>query len=240
MTVVYPRRQQQLQRFARRLGLSDTDPIQWQLLDLALTHPTVSIEHNYDRLEFVGDAVVRMAVAEFLWAYYPDLAVGEYTAIRAMLVSDRTLAELAKTYELGSFLLVGGSAIRDLTGEATRLAESFEAVLGALYLSTKTLELVQPWLIPHWQRLAIAVRQDPAYQNYKAALQEWTQAHYKQLPEYRVIEAEHPTDPTQRFTAEVWFRGEQLGQGQGRSIKTAEQEAAKAAFLRLQFKAEPC
>jgi ribonuclease III len=240
MTVVYPRRQQQLQRFARRLGLSDTDPIQWQLLDLALTHPTVSVEYNYDRLEFVGDAVVRMAVAEFLWAHYPALAVGEYTAIRAMLVSDRTLAELAKTYELGSFLLVGGSAIRDVIGEATRLAESFEAVLGALYLSTKTLELVQPWLIPHWQRLAIEVRQDPAYQNYKAALQEWTQAHYKQLPEYRVIEAEHSTDPTQRFTAEVWFRGEQLGQGQGRSIKIAEQEAAKAAFLRLQFKAEPC
>ncbi len=230
MTLPYLPRQQQLQRLVQKLGLPEQTSIQWHLLDLALTHPTVSATANYEQLEFVGDAVVRLASAVFLLENYPQLPVGEFAAIRSVLVSDRILAQLAASYGLQRYLLVSDSAFKDKLGEESRLADSFEAVLAALYLSTQTLELVRPCVDRHFQQLVTEILQDPARQNYKAALQEWTQAHYKSLPEYRIIQAETVADNAQRFMAEVWLRGERLGQGTGRSIKAAEQAAAQAAF----------
>ena len=183
MTLSYPRRQKQLQSLVNKLGLPAQAPIQWQLLDLALTHPTVSAQANYEQLEFVGDAVVRLVAAEVLWETYPDSPVGDFAAIRSILVSDRILAQLADEYGLELYLLVSGSANADKAGQESRLADAFEAVLGALYLSTHTLELVRPWLDPHFKKLAAQIHSDPAKLNYKAALQEWTQARFKVLPE---------------------------------------------------------
>lgn len=233
MTLSYPRRQKQLQSLVNRLGLPAQAPVQWRLLDLALTHPTVSAQANYEQLEFVGDAVVRLVAAEILWETYPDSPVGEFAAIRSVLVSDRILAELADEYGLELYLLVSSSAAIDRAGQETRLADAFEAVLGALYLSTHTLELVRPWLDPHFKKLAAQIRSDPARLNYKAALQEWTQRHFKVLPEYRVQEAPQPHGTANRFTAEVWLQGRLLAGGTGRSIKAAEQAAAQVAFLAL-------
>lgn len=233
MTLSYPRRQKQLQSLVNRLGLPAQAPVKWQLLDLALTHPTVSTEANYEQLEFMGDAVVRLVAAEVLWETYPDCPVGEYAAIRSVLVSDRILAQLADEYGFELYLLVAGSATGDKAGQETRLADAFEAVLGALYLSTHSMELVRPWLDPHFKKLAAQIRSDPARLNYKAALQEWTQAHFKVLPEYRVQESPQPHGALERFTAEVWLQGRRLGGGTGRSIKAAEQVAAQVAFLAL-------
>lgn len=234
-TLSYPHRQQQLQNLVQKFGLSPQASMRWDLLDLALTHPTVSTEANYEQLEFVGDAVVRLAAAEFLLEQHADFSVGEFAAIRSVLVSDRTLAKIADLYGLERCLLVAGSAIGDKAGRESRLAEALEAVVGAFYLSSHTLELIRPWIDPHFEQLTIEIRSDPARQNYKAALQQWTQGHYKILPEYRVQETEqtHHGDP-HRFTAEVWLQGQKLGQGTGRSIKAAEQEAARVAFGVLQ------
>ena len=233
MTLSYPRRQKQLQSLVNRLGLPAQAPVKWRLLDLALTHPTVSTEANYEQLEFMGDAVVRLVAAEVLWETYPNCPVGEYAAIRSVLVSDRILAQLADEYGFELYLLVSGSAASDKAGQETRLADAFEAVLGALYLSTHSMELVRPWLDPHFKKLAAQIRSDPARLNYKAALQEWTQAHFKVLPEYRVQETPQPHGALERFTAEVWLQGRRLGGGTGRSIKAAEQAAAQVAFLAL-------
>jgi len=126
--------------------------------------------------------------------------------------------------------VIADSALKDPSGQESRLADSFEALLAALYLSTHTLKLIHPWLDPHLRQLVTEVRQDPARQNYKAALQEWSQAHYKTLPAYRVHESTPVTDEAQRFFASVWLHDEQLGEGYGRSIKAAEQAAAQAAF----------
>ncbi|MBC7970387.1 MAG: ribonuclease III [Verrucomicrobia bacterium] len=229
MTLQYPRRQKQLQSLVQKLGLPQAR-IQWQLLDLALTHSTVSATANYEQLEFVGDAVVRLATAVFLLERHPDLPVGEFSALRSVLVSDRILAQLAASYQLERYLLVSDSALNDKLGQESRLADAFEAVLAALYLSTQTLELVRPCLDHHFRQLVAEILSDPARQNYKAALQEWSQAHYKMLPEYRVMQAEPAHSDAQRFTAEVWLRDERLGQGSGRSIKAAEQAAAQVAF----------
>ena len=233
MTLNYTRRQKQLQSLVNRLGLPTQAPVKWRLLDLALTHPTVSAEANYEQLEFMGDAVVRLVAAEVLWETYPNCPVGEYAAIRSVLVSDRILAQLADEYGFELYLLVAGSATGDKAGQETRLADAFEAVLGALYLSTHSMELVRPWLDPHFKKLAAQIRSDPARLNYKAALQEWTQAHFKVLPEYRVQETPQPHGALERFTAEVWLQGRRLGGGTGRSIKAAEQAAAQVAFLAL-------
>lgn len=232
MSLSYPRRQKQLQSLINKLGIPQAR-INWRLLDLALTHPTVSAEANYEQLEFIGDAVVRLVAAEVLWETYPDCPVGEFAAIRSVLVSDRILAQLATQYGFELYLLVSGSASTDRAGEETRLADAFEAVLGALYLSTHTLELVRPWLDPHFKKLAAQIRSDPARLNYKAGLQEWTQARFKMLPEYRVQETPQPHSPLERFTASVWLQGKLLGQGTGRSKKDAEQAAAHMAFLSL-------
>jgi ribonuclease-3 len=233
MTLAYPRRQRQLESLVRKLGLAVEAPIKWQLLDLALTHPTVSESANYEHLEFVGDAVVRLVAAIVLWENYPNCPVGDFAAIRSVLVSDRILAQLARSYGFELYLLVAGSATADKAGQQSRLADAFEAVLGALYLSTNNLDLIRPWLDSHFKELAAEIRLDPARLNYKAALQEWTQAQFKVLPEYRVVEISQPHNNQERFIAQVWLHGQKLGEGKGRSIKAAEQAAAKVAFLTL-------
>ena len=227
------RRKKELQKLVQKLGLPDNAPVNWSLLDLALIHPSFSPDANYEQLEFVGDAVVRIAASELLFEIHPNSPVGEFAAIRSVLVSDRILAEVAQSYGLGRYLLVSHSAAADPTGLSSRLADAFEAVLGALYLSTHNLKLVRPWLDPHFRQLAIEIRQDPARQNYKDALQEWTQSHYKMLPDYRITETSSVHDDTERFTAEVWVKNERLGEGKGRSKKAAEQAAAKQAFTKV-------
>ncbi|WP_448561870.1 ribonuclease III [Trichothermofontia sp.] len=234
-----PRRYKELRLLVQKLGLSPAQPIQWHLLDHALTHVSVSSTNNYEQLEFIGDAVVRLAATEFLVQAYPHLPEGELSAVRAILVSDRVLAQLADQYGFARSLLVSAGASGDQAGRESRLANAFEAVLAALYLSTHTLELIRPWLDLEFKPLAIAILNDPARQNYKAALQEWTQGTLKQLPEYRVTEISSLHGDQERFQAEVWLQGHCLGTGKGRSIKQAEQAAAKVAWQRY-HPSTPC
>lgn len=229
-----PRRQRQLQQLVQKLGLPERCAVKWQLLDLALIHPTASAEANYERLEFVGDAVVKLAAGEFLYETYPTVAEGNLSAIRSILVSDRTLAEIADSYGLERYLIMAGSVSGDKVGQETRLAAAFEALLAAFYLSTHNLSLIRPWLDEYWQRYAEAIRRDPTLQNYKGALQALTQAQYHLLPEYRITEIGQTYGDAERFVAEVWLQGKSWGQGKGQSKKAAEQAAAQIAFLALQ------
>jgi ribonuclease-3 len=225
-----PHRQTQLNTLLRRLGLSANAAIDWSLLDLALTHPSQSPDRNYQQLEFVGDAVIRLAAAEVLMAQYPHALVGELSALRSMMVSDRSLAAWGELYGLDRFLWVSAAVLADTKGRVSLLADSFEAVLGALYLSTGDLSLVSPWLDEHLQAKAAEISQDPARHNYKDALQEWTQAHYKCLPDYRVTDNHPSAPPQERFQATVWLKEKWLGAGTGSSKKGAEQAAAREAY----------
>lgn len=229
-----PRRQKQLAQFVAKLGITQTSSINWRLLDRALTHATFSPDLNYEQLEFVGDAVIRLAAADFLFERFPKASEGELSAIRSVLVSDRTLSQVAESYGLGRYLRVAASAANDKIGEETRMAAAFEAVLAALYLSTSDLSLIRPWLDQRLQELAETVRQDPTRQNYKGALQVWTQANYHTLPEYRVTEIGQSHGDRERFLAEVWFQGKRWGEGKGQSKKLAEQAAAQKAYHVLQ------
>ncbi len=208
--------------------------VEFALLDLALTDISSSAEMNNEKLEFLGDAALRLAAGEFLMETFPEMSLGEMSAVRSQLVSDRTLATLAKRYNLGHYLVLSKSAAGDKAGENSRLADTVEAILGALYLSTSNLNLIHPWLDPHLERITKELRSDPARKNYKAALQEITQSRYKSLPIYKSEEISQVHGDEERFQAEVWFNEVRLGVGKGRSIKQAEQAAAEIAFGKLQ------
>ncbi|MEM8829992.1 MAG: ribonuclease III [Cyanobacteria bacterium P01_G01_bin.19] len=241
------RRKKQLQKFVQKLGLPAEVAVDWYLLDLALTHPSISRTHNYEQLEFVGDSVVRLIAAELLLETYPQEAVGEFAAIRSILVSDRVLAELAEYYGLEPYLLIGSNATGNSSGRQSWLADAFEAVLGALYLSTHNMDLIRPWLDRTLKTRSAEVLKDPARFNYKDALQEWTQRKYKILPEYRVREnqdfkaskaSKDENSLNHRFIAEVWLKERLLGQGYGRSKKISEQAAAQEAFFAIKQEEE--
>ncbi len=230
-----PSRQQALQQLLTRLGFTRVGDVNWELLDLALVHPSLDHDRNNDRLEFFGDAVLRIAATEFLYTAFPDRAVGVLSAIRSDLISDAHLAELADLYGLDRYLAMGPSARHDPKGRTRRLSDAFEAVLGALYLSWQPQEgeairRLRTWLDPHLRRRTLEVLQDPTHHNAKAALQELTQGVWGELPTYRLIGSQdHPP----HFQVEVWGQDRCWGQGEGRSKKLAEIAAAKQAYLAI-------
>ncbi|NJL43396.1 MAG: ribonuclease III [Pseudanabaena sp. RU_4_16] len=243
--MIDPRRQKELIRLLERLGINcinslqkiDWQRIDWEMLDLSLIHPSYSTTRNNDRLEFIGDSVLRMAATLWLQENYADSKVGELAALRSHLVSDRTIAEIASAYNLDSFLLMSNSARNDTKALQTRLAAALEALLAALYLSTHNFSLIRSWLDLHLEQAARKLLTEPSLGNYKVALQELTQERWKLLPDYKVVN--RPSDrpgmnAEELFTVEVWFRDRCWGEGQGKSIKAAQQAAAAVALKALQ------
>jgi ribonuclease-3 len=226
---IHPARQRDLQRCVQKLGLPPGIPLHWGRLDQALTHKSVDAHYNYEQLELLGDAVLRLAATEFLQRYYPQESVGKLSALRSAMISDRALGQMADRLGLAPYLITaeGGQPTPGM------LADTLEAVVAVVYRETQTLQLVRSWLDPHFQQMAMAIDQDPAHQNYKVALQELTQAYNRTLPQYRTTE-QHPKDNhPQRYRSEVWFQNRCWGQGQGPTKKQAEQAAAAIALAPL-------
>ena len=240
-----PRRQRELIRLLSQMGLEQVkleriNPLvnssvnwqgyDWLLIDQALVHPSFSNSHNNDQLEFVGDSVLRLSVSLFLQEYYGDRKVGELAALRSHLVSDKTLAEIAGIYELQKYVVVSNAARNDSQALQSLLADALEALMAALYINTQDLVFIRKWLDPHMHRFSEALLAIPALGNYKVALQELTQGRWKRLPEYRNIS----TTEIGIFCVEVWFDQRCWGQGQGKSIKAAQQQAAAIALQQMQ------
>jgi ribonuclease-3 len=231
-----PERHQQLVAFLRSLGLEpgarDLAPI-----EEALTHTSAGRARNHERLEFLGDAVLRLAAAEFLQRHHPSLSVGRCSALRAQLVSDRWLAELGEQCGIERVLHLGPMASGDAAGRATVRAECCEALLGGLYETWGAgqggLEPVHRWLTPHWQRGSSELLADPDRHNWKSALQEWSQAAGLGLPAYTCQECSQVHADPRRFHCTVAVSGHGSHGGWGRSRRSAEQEAARAALAAL-------
>lgn len=236
-----PQRLAQLVAFLRKTGLhpeaSDGPGATAEALapiDEALCHSSLGESRNHERLEFLGDAVLRLAATEFLRREHGTLRVGEQSALRGHLVSDRWLASLAETTELAGVLRQGPMAGGDAAGRATVLAECAEALLGGIYLAwggpRGGLEPLIQWLSPHWRRTAAAVLADPHRQNWKSALQEWSQREGFGLPCYSCEERSLAHGDPRRFFCTVSLHGEGVlpeGTGWGGSRRQAEQEAAR-------------
>ena len=220
---------------AERLGDVLADPL---LLGRALAHRSWCAEvmagepeQSTERLEFLGDAVLGLVVTDHLYRSYPELSEGQLAKTRASVVDADTLAEVAAELGIGAGLLLGKG--EDASGgrqKASILADTMEAVIGAVYLdsgwegaSTLVLGLLA-------NRLADAA-EGPGGQDYKTRLQELTAGAFDQLPRYEVT-SEGP-DHAKRFFATVHVGGSARGRGEGRSKKRAEQVAARAAWEEL-------
>ncbi len=242
-TTSAPSRSDQLRSFCQGLGLSTADsPDESRtlaLLNEALTHTSAGLALHHERLEFLGDAVLRLAASEFIEQHYPQLPVGERSALRAQLVSDRWLAQLGEQIGIDAVLVIGAKAKGDRAGQATLRAEASEALIGALYQSWSGLAPVHTWLTPEWQRTSAAVLADPHKGNAKSALQEWSQSRKLGLPSYSSHETSQKHGDPRRFHCRVILKGDLLAEGWGGSRREAEQKAAQAALQGLEGDSTP-
>jgi len=241
---VTPERRQQLLALLADLGL---DPLDAQgpgdsvqdlaAVDEALSHTSARLPRNHERLEFLGDAVLRLAAAEYLEHHHSSLSVGQRSALRAQLVSDRWLAELAEHCGLERAWRIGAMAAGDRAGRATLLAELCEALIGAVYLAwggaNGGLLAVHQWLTPHWQHSSQELLNDPDRHNWKSALQEWSQARGLGLPTYHCRQASSGHGDPHRFHCTAQLPGTAGGEGWGPSRRAAEQAAAAQLLAAL-------
>jgi len=214
------------------LGLFFNDP---SLLERALVHRSYVNEYpdsapiSNERLEFLGDAVLGLVVAEKLFRDFSKLTEGKMTKLRAALVCQDTLARIAGTIELGDYLYLGkGEEASGGRHKEANLARVLEAVIGAVYLD-QGLVSASDFISRLFSRELKKVARWGAGVDYKSRLQEAVQARGQTAPVYKVIEEEGP-DHDKRFTVEVRVGKKVLGKGSGKSKKTAEVAAAHFAL----------
>jgi len=204
-----------------------------ELLRRALTHASATgrgSTADYERLEFLGDRVLGLLVADMLLRRFPEATEGELAKRHAWLVSREALAEVADGLDLGAHLIVArGETNNGLQSNPAVLADACEAVIAALYLDGG-LEAARGLISGHWAPLIELARTPP--RDPKTALQEWVQARGLALPDYRVLEQEGP-DHEPLFTIEVTVAGNNPVTGKGRSKRIAEQEAAEKLLAHL-------
>ncbi len=224
-----------LAELQQSLGVSFSD---LSLLEQALVHssyinenPSVTLTSN-ERLEFLGDVVLGLVVAEKLYWDFPRFSEGEMTRLRAALVCRETLARMARAIRLGDYLYLGkGEETSGGRRKPSNLAGALEAVIAAIFLDrglTATKESILRLFDEEMERVVSrGVEVD-----YKSQLQELTQARQQPVPVYQLVEAVGPAHD-RRFTVEVRIGDTVLGRGSGKSKKTAEAEAARSALRRL-------
>lgn len=207
------------------------------LLKVALTHSSYSNEaketlKNNERLEFLGDSVISLIVANHLFEMFPNETEGELTKVRAFFVCDNSLSTFAKKINLGSYLKVGKG--EEQAGGRKRpsiLEDAFEALVGAIYLDggfEKAKEFVLGFLPKK-----IDIKKIDSVTDYKTKLQEITQKHNKNLKIEYVLTKEIGPDHDKGFEIQLKICDETIGVGKGKSKKRAEQEAAKNSLANL-------
>jgi len=187
-----------------------------------------------ERLEFLGDSVLGLTVAEYLFEVYPDEDEGFLTKVRAKLVNRITLAEAAEKIKLSRFLLVSKNLSSSFTyGSRTVLADALEALIGAIYIDN-SLEGAKSFIHKNIIEPNAKGGGHLIDENYKSQLLEYAQAHKLENPLYNVIKEEGPQH-NRMFTVRVEIEGTTYGEGKGRNKKTAEQNAAQAAIDKIQM-----
>lgn len=207
-----------------------------QLLDLAFVHRSFvnenreTVQHN-ERLEFLGDAILGMIIAEYLYRYLPTTPEGELSYLRSRLVEASSCVLYIQKLNLEEYVLLGkGERMNDGRGRESILADLFEAIIGAIYLDGG-LESAKHFLFHNFaEEIAETIKMP--LRNWKALLQDYCQKKFQQAPLYRVLDASGP-DHNKIFTIAVVINEEIIGQGTGSSKKEAQQSAAVNAMERL-------
>lgn len=224
--------QERVQELETRLGV----PLARKDLGLAaLTHKSYFNEHrdsalqDNERLEFLGDAVVDLAISHRLMERFPNASEGELSKLRALIVNEEGLARIARALNLGELLLLGRG--EEMTGgreKSSVLADAMEAVIGAVYLSAG-MDTVMALVDRHFQESLEGVAEGRSGLDYKTKLQEDVQNRLKVSPRYRVVSEAGP-DHEKTFEVEVSIGAELYARATGRSKKEAEQAAARATL----------
>ena len=217
------------------LGISFNEP---SLLALGVMHssyinenPGIAAESN-ERLEFLGDAVLGLVVAEKLYQDFPELTEGEMTKLRSALVRRDTMARIAKAIGLGDYLYLGrGEEASGGRRKTANLAGALEAVIAAVFLDQGS-AAASVFVLNLLREELLKVNSQGVGVDYKSRLQEIIQSRQQMPPTYRTIAATGP-DHDRRFTVEVMVGGVVLSRGSGRSKKLAETEAARSALEKL-------
>ena len=209
------------------------------LLETALTHSSYANEQedgaatSYERLEFLGDAVTGLEVALLIFEAAPHMSEGQMTTIRAGLVRSESLAEVARSLRLGDYLRVGvGADKTDVRENAAMLEDAFEALVGAIFLdggTTAARDFVRRLFKEVVEERVKGVSGDESFADYKSRLQVVLQKNGAVGINYRLL-AESGPDHDKRFLVSVVSGGRELGTGEGKTKKYAEQMAAKMAL----------
>jgi ribonuclease III len=216
----------------RKIGYAFSQP---KLLHQALTHRSHSLPHN-ERLEFLGDSVLNCAVATLLFRHFPDLKEGNLSRLRANLVNQQALAHIAQMLDLGKLVRFGEGEIK--SGGNRRpsiLADALEAVLGAIYLDGG-FAAAEKVITTLYTPLLSDLNTDTPGKDPKSLLQEYLQSHHLAPPRYAVI-ATTGEAHQQQFEVEcVISKLNMRTLGEGTSRRSAEQEAARAAYRQLHLR----
>ena len=224
-------------KFEAKLDVSFKDP---ELLELALTHRSYAYENELvdtnERLEFLGDAILNLCVTDLLYARFPSYLEGDLAKLRASLVSEPALADVAGDLDLGDVIKLGrGESQSGGRHKPSIKADALEAVVGAVYLDGGILGVRR--LVKRlfgWRIEATVGKEIP--KDPKTRLQEMVTRKHGILPRYRVVGS--GPDHAKRFRAEVFVNDESCGEGEGRSKKEAEQAAAARALEMLNLREE--
>ena len=213
------------------------------LVEQALKHRSIlpiigekRVDSN-ERLELLGDAVLGLAVTQFLFENYIDKEEGELTAMKSLLVSRKILARVGNDLGLGNHILLSESEVK--SGGRTRqsiVADALEAVIGAIYLDGG-LEPARTFIVTNILELHKQILKEQIYKNFKSILLEYSQSRNFGAPFY-IIRSEDGPDHNKLFTVEVKIKNTPVGVGVGNSKKRAEQRAAQDALEKLKLRSE--
>ncbi|MEG1886645.1 MAG: ribonuclease III [Oscillospiraceae bacterium] len=205
-----------------------------ELLKRALTHSsyaneTKNSERSNERLEFLGDSVLSIIVSEYIFKNYDELPEGELTKLRASLVCEEALCEFSREIGMGRFIKLGkGEQQNGGSDRSSILADTFEAVLAAMYLDGG-FETSREYVLGFVKRELESRRENDLFHDYKTLLQEIIQRNPEEILQYVLVDEQGP-DHDKKFTVEVQLNSNIIGTGMGNSKKRAEQQAAKKAL----------
>ena len=218
-----------LKRLERKIGHTFVDE---DLLKRAITHRSAGSRHN-ERLEFLGDSILSLVIAEALYHRFPDVSEGDMSRMRATLVREKTLAELAREFDLGEYLILGPGELK--SGGFRResiLADTVEALIGAIFLDVG-IEQSRTLLLQWYASRLDEIRPGADQKDPKTRLQELLQGKRKPLPSYAVVKVKGEAH-NQEFTVQCEIEGLDVTVvGVGSSRRKAEQAAAEKALEQL-------
>ncbi len=195
--------------------------------DQALIHSSNDSIRNYEKLEFFGDAVLRLAASIFIEKKYPQMSVGERSELRAHIVSDEWLIKLGGEIGIEKLIIKGPKALGDENSKNTITGEATEALIGALFKCFNSIQEVNLWLDNIWEEDSEMFLKAPYKFKSKTVLQEWCQNKGFDLPVYKIIEISKKNGDPKRFSCDIFIEGSKESSAFGKSHKQAETNAAR-------------